>query len=226
MRAAAIGLGVGSIAGVTIVGRSAGADAQRPMITNATVLEPTDPPTTPPSTRPPLPTVLPTVVFDAGDEPSPTTAPSTTLPTGESSTTAATTSPTTAGDDGSTTTALARESAGNEGVVPPQAVAAIDITSASVTCEGVIHVEYVTTVQPESRPVADHVVIFHPVGDPAAIEVAHVAGNVPNGSFVHERPGSTGETYRLNLIALFDPASVDGPTAMDQAETVPAADCY
>ena len=84
------------------------------------------------------------------------------------------------------TTLPATDSGGNEALVPPAVFATVDITVASVTCDGEIHVEYATAVDPEPSPVADHVVVFHPVSDPAAIEVAHIAGNAPNG--VRPRP--------------------------------------
>ncbi len=101
----------------------------------------------------------------------------------------------------------------------------MDITRASVTCDGVIQVEYSTAVGPGPNLDADHFVLFHPVGNPAAIDVVYVAGNVSTGTFVHERQGSAGEKYRLIMIALFDAATVDGPAAMAQAETVAAEGC-
>jgi hypothetical protein len=83
----------------------------------------------------------------------------------------------------------------------------------------------ITVTEPPPSLVADHFVLYHPVSDPTAVEVAHVGGNAPNGTFVHAQRGSAGETYRLIVVALFDPASVEGASAMDQAKTVATDGC-
>jgi hypothetical protein len=68
-------------------------------------------------------------------------------------------------------------------------------------------------------------VVLNPSSNPADFHVVETVGNQANGSFTFEQPGSVADSYRLFVIAAFDPANPDGPLAVDQANVPPAAGC-
>jgi len=101
----------------------------------------------------------------------------------------------------------------------------LDITAAQVNCDGTIHVEYATTATPEPPTAADHLVVFNATSNPADFRVVETVGNAPNGAFVFEQLGSNTDTYRVFVIALFEPTNLEGPKLVDQTDVLLAPNC-
>ena len=101
----------------------------------------------------------------------------------------------------------------------------LDITASQINCDGTIHVEYATTATPEPPTAADHLVVFNPTSNPADFHVVETFGNAPNGSFTFEQLGSVDDTYRVFVIALFEPTNLEGLKLVDQADVLFAPDC-
>jgi hypothetical protein len=103
--------------------------------------------------------------------------------------------------------------------------ASVDIALAQVKCDGTIHLEFNTVASPDPGWTANHVVMFDAVSSPAELHAVESTGHPANGAFVFEQPGTATETYRVLVVALFDPDNTDGAKAIDEAETVPAPSC-
>ncbi len=215
--ATAFALGVAAASGYLVAGTGAQASNAAPAIT-ANPPEPAEPPEPPPPppTRPPLPTVpQATLVLDPGpgEAPSTTASPTTTTATDttEANTTTSTVATATEGGDAIASAAPSQYS--------------VTVTRAEVGCDGTIRVEYNTVAIPEPPLAASHVVVFNPVANAADFHVVETVGNPANGSFTFEQPGQIPGSYRLFVVAAFDPANPAGPLAVDQTDVPPAAVC-
>lgn len=148
------------------------------------------------------------------------TAVTTTTTAETTTTTATTTSGAAATTNPSEETAPSDTSPGG-----PAAEYTLDITAAQVNCDGTIHVEYATTATPEPPTAADHLVVFNATSNPADFRVVETVGNAPNGAFVFEQLGSNTDTYRVFVIALFEPTNLEGPKLVDQTDVLLAPNC-
>ena len=149
---------------------------------------------------------------DSANPTTPTTA--TTAPTGEQPATTAATGEPPATSAGTPT---------DQPTSPP--LLDLQIRSAVVTCDGRIQIAYDTIANPDSGIPANHLVVLNPVSNPAAFLTQELTGRPANGAFVFEALGSAGETYRAFVVALFEPAVVEGAKLIDQADVLPATDC-
>jgi hypothetical protein len=218
--ATAFALGVAGAAGYLVAGTGAQASNAAPAIT-ANPPEPPEPPEPPPppppTTRPPfqtLPTVpQATLVLDPGPAEAPTTtaSPTTTTDTTEANTTTSTVATATEGSDA------------NGPATPAQY--SVTVTRAEVGCDGIVRVEYDTVAIPEPLLTANHLVVFNPSAAPADFDVVETTGNPANGSFTFEQPGQIAASYRLFVVAAFDPVNPAGPLAVDQVDVLPAPGC-
>lgn len=132
--------------------------------------------------------------------------------------TTATTSPATTGP------VVATNSSDTSPGAPPEGYT-LDIGAAQINCDGTIHVEFATTATPEPPNPADHLVVFNPTSNPLDFHVVETVGNAPNGAFVFEQIGSVDDTYRVFVIALFEPTNLEGPKLVDQADVLLSPDC-
>ena len=213
--ATALALGVAAVAGYLVAGTGAQASNAAPAIT-ANPPEPPEPPEPPPPppTRLPLPTVpQATLVLDPGPGEAPSTTASPTTTTEENATTS--------------TVAASTSTAPNAGdaSAPAPSQYTVTVTHAEVSCDGTIHVEYDTVAIPEPPAAANHLVVFNPSADPADFHVVETTGNPANGSFTFEQLGQVPGSYRLFVVAAFDPINPAGPLAVDQADVLPAPGC-
>ena len=141
--------------------------------------------------------------------------------------TTATTAPT--GEQPATTAATGEPPATSAGTPTDQATSPplldLQIRSAVVTCDGRVQIAYDTIANPDSGIAANHLVVLNPVSNPATFLTQELTGRPANGAFVFEALGAAGETYRAFVVALFEPAVVEGAKLIDQADVLPATDC-
>jgi hypothetical protein len=183
-------------------------------------------------TLPPGVTLPPLTVFTAPDLTLITTpVPVVTLPPDAPSTTtsvpASTGATTTTTTDTTDTTAPTGQTtaATGTGQQAPTPVLDLQISAAEVTCDGAIELSYDTTANPDTGIPAGHLVVFSPLSDPTALEAREFTQRPANGAFMFAEPGTVGETYRIFLIAMFDPANVAGPKLIAQADALPTSAC-
>jgi hypothetical protein len=180
--------------------------------TDITVVPPAPPLTLPPDVTvvppPPLtlPGGLPTNPDDATTEPGTATADATTSPAAGSD------------ESGAANGANVRQP-----WEPDQL--SVDITLAQVQCDGTIHVEFGTVASPDPGWTTNHLVLLNPIDNPTQLEAFESPDNPANGTYVFEQPAVATETYRVLVVALFDPVNVAGAKAIDQARTIPAQGC-
>jgi len=207
-------VGITSIAALT---SPAKADANdRPAITVGPIEPSPTIGTAPPFTVGPSPTIgtIPPFTLVTIFPPGSTAAPTTTTAV----TTTTTAAPTTTSDPEETSPADTSPGGPSEQYT-------LDITAAQINCDGTIHVDYATTATPEPATAADHLVVFNPTSNPADFHVVETVGNAPNGSFAFEQLGSIDDTYRVFVIALFEPTNLDGPKLVDQTDVLLSPDC-
>jgi hypothetical protein len=182
--------------------------------TDITVVPPA-PPITPPTditVVPPPPLTLPGGL--------PTTNPHDATTESGSASGDATTPPPAAGSDGS---GSADGASVRQPWDPDQL--SVEITLAQVQCDGTIHVEFGTVASPDPGWTTNHLILFNSNSDPAELHAVESAGNPANGTYVFEHPAAATETYRVLVVALFDPVNVAGAKAIDEAQTIPAQGC-
>ena len=218
--AAALAVATAGVIGVALNGTAQADSNERPAIT-------VGPPSPTFGTSPPFTfiTVSPTfgtippftfvTVFPPGS-----TAVTTTTTAETTTTTATTTTTTTTTTNPSEETAPSDTSPGG-----PAAEYTLDITAAQINCDGTIHVEYATTASPEPPNAADHLVVFNPTSNPVDFHVVETVGNPANGAFAFEQTASIADTYRVFVIALFEPENLEGPKLVDQTDVLLAPDC-
>lgn len=213
---------VGVIGGLALTGSAQADSNERPAITVGPPSPTfgTSPPftfiTVGPTFGPPSPTFgtigPPFTIFPPGS----TAVTTTTM--AATTTTTATTSPATT--DPAEETSLPDTSPGD-----PSEQYTLDVTAAQINCDGTIHVEFATTATPEPPNAADHLVVFNPTSNPLDFHVVETVGNAPNGAFVFEQLGSIDDTYRVFVIALFEPTNLEGPKLVDQTDVLLAPEC-
>ena len=149
------------------------------------------------------------------------------FPPGSTAVTTTTTAETTTTTPGAAATTNPSEETAPSDTSPggPAAEYTLDITAAQINCDGTIHVEYATTATPEPPNAADHLVVFNPTSNPVDFHVVETVGNAPNGAFVFEQLGSIADTYRVFVIALFEPENLEGPKLVDQTDVLLAPNC-
>jgi hypothetical protein len=221
-RRAAVLVSVVGAAGVVVVtalmaagAAEADADpAHRPAITFDTVdpPEPTDPLPTFVTIPPTLLTIPPVTLV--------------TIPT-SSSTDATTTLPTTTTPATSAVTTEPASSApvpgGSPGgdAIPPH----LEITTAVVDCSGLLHLEYFTEANPEPAPATDHVIVLSALTNPALVSARRLVEQHTNGTFGHDLQAPSVDSYRVVVVADFEPDNLDGVILVDEAEAVLPVDC-
>ena len=211
-------VGVIGVIGVALDGTAQADSNERPAITVGPPSPTfgTSPPFTFVTVGPTFGTVPPSFTFVTVVPPGSTAV--TTTTTAETTTTTSTTTTTTTNP--SEETAPSNPSPGG-----PAAEYTLDITAAQINCDGTIHVEYATTATPEPPNAADHLVVFNPTSNPVDFHVVETVGNPANGAFAFEQLASNTDTYRVFVIALFEPTNLEGPKLVDQTDVLLAPNC-
>ena len=99
------------------------------------------------------------------------------------------------------------------------------VTSASVECDGSVHVTYETGASPALAPQNDHVVMISPASNPAAVMSQRLLGREVNGAFTVDLQAPAAEGYHVFVVADFEPASVDGVILVDEADAPAPTNC-
>jgi hypothetical protein len=107
-----------------------------------------------------------------------------------------------------------------EGVAP-----FVRITSAAIDCAGMVHVTYETGATPGLAPENEHVVMFSPASNPAAVTSQRLFQRPVNGVFTVDLQSPAPEAYRVFVVADFEPANVDGVVLVDEADAAAPVDC-
>ncbi|MDQ3542916.1 MAG: hypothetical protein M3431_03485 [Actinomycetota bacterium] len=214
--AAALAVATAGVIGVALNGTAQADSNERPAIT-------VGPPSPTFGTSPPFTFITVSPTF--GTIPPFTFV--TIFPPGSTAVTTTTTAETTTTTPGAAATTNPSEETAPSDTSPggPAAEYTLDITAAQINCDGTIHVEYATTATPEPPNAADHLVVFNPTSNPVDFHVVETVGNAPNGAFVFEQLGSIADTYRVFVIALFEPTNLDGPKLVDQTDVLLAPNC-
>src|SRR5262245_35178752 len=101
----------------------------------------------------------------------------------------------------------------------------VEITSAAIDCTGMLHVTYDTGATPELAPQNEHVVMFSPASNPAAVMSQRLLGRAVNGTFTVDLQAPALEAYRVFVVADFEPANLDGVALVDEADAPAPTDC-
>jgi hypothetical protein len=101
----------------------------------------------------------------------------------------------------------------------------LEITAATVDCQGMLHVSYETGANPQLAPENEHVVMFSPASNPAAVMSQRLVGRAVNGTFTVDLQAPAIEAYRVFLVADFEPANLDGVALVDEADAPAPTDC-
>jgi hypothetical protein len=108
---------------------------------------------------------------------------------------------------------------------PTQVAPYVEITSAAIDCAGMIHVTYDTGATPELAPENEHVLMFSPASNPAAVTSQRLLGRAVNGTFTVDLQAPAVEAYRVFVVADFEPADLDGVAPVDEADAPAPTDC-
>ena len=101
----------------------------------------------------------------------------------------------------------------------------VRITSATIDCAGMVHVTYETGATPGLAPENEHVVMFSPASNPAAVTSQRLFQRPVNGTFTVDLQSPAAEAYRVFVVADFEPANVDGVVLVDEADAAAPVDC-
>ena len=108
---------------------------------------------------------------------------------------------------------------------PPSVAPFVRITSVNTDCAGMVHVTYETGASPGLAPENEHVVMFSPASNPAAVTSQRLFQRPVNGTFTVDLQFPAAEAYRVFVVADFEPANVDGVVLVDEADTPAPVDC-
>jgi len=115
---------------------------------------------------------------------------------------------------------------GGDAPTTPEGVAPfVRITAASIDCAGMVHVTYDTGAAPALAPENEHVVMFSPASNPAAVTSQRLFQRPVNGTFTVDLQSPAPESYRVFVVADFEPATVDGVVLVDEADAAAPVDC-
>jgi hypothetical protein len=101
----------------------------------------------------------------------------------------------------------------------------VHITSATVDCAGMVHVTYETGAAPQLAPENEHVVMFSPASNPAAVSSHRLFQRPVNGTFTVDLQSPAAEAYRVFVVADFEPANVDGVVLVDETDAPAPLEC-
>lgn len=101
----------------------------------------------------------------------------------------------------------------------------VRITSAAIDCAGMVHVTYETGATPGLAPENEHVVMFSPASNPAAVTSQRLFQRPVNGVFTVDLQSAAPEAYRVFAVADFEPANLDGVVLVDEADAPAPIDC-
>jgi hypothetical protein len=88
-----------------------------------------------------------------------------------------------------------------------------------------LHVSYETGANPQLAPENEHVVMFSPASNPAAVMSQRLVGRAVNGTFTIDLQAPGIEAYRVFVVADFEPANLDGVALVDEADAPAPTDC-
>ena len=88
-----------------------------------------------------------------------------------------------------------------------------------------VHVTYETGATPGLAPENEHVVMFSPASNPAAVTSQRLFQRPVNGTFTVDLQSPAAEAYRVFVVADFEPANVDGVVLVDEADAPAPVDC-
>ena len=92
----------------------------------------------------------------------------------------------------------------------------VHITAATVDCLGVVNVTYETGATPALAPENEHVVMFSPASNPAAVTSHRLLHRPVNGTFNVAMQAPTSEAYRVFVVSDFEPANLEGVVLVDE----------
>ena len=101
----------------------------------------------------------------------------------------------------------------------------VEITSATVDCAGMVHVTYETGATPALAPENEHVVMFSPASNPAAVTSHRLFQRPVNGTFTVALQSPAAEAYRVFVVADFEPANLEGVVLVDESDAPAPVDC-
>jgi hypothetical protein len=101
----------------------------------------------------------------------------------------------------------------------------VEVTSATVDCAGMVHVTYETGATPALAPENEHVVMFSPASNPAAVTSQRLFQRPVNGVFTVDLQSPAAEAYRVFVVADFEPSSLEGVVLVDEADAAAPVDC-
>ena len=88
-----------------------------------------------------------------------------------------------------------------------------------------VHVTYETGATPALAPENEHVVMFSPASNPAAVTSQRLFQRPVNGTFTVDLQSPAPEAYRVFVVADFEPANLDGVVLVDEADAPAPVDC-
>ena len=92
----------------------------------------------------------------------------------------------------------------------------VHITAATVDCLGMVNVTYETGATPALAPENEHVVMFSPASNPAAVTSHRLLHRPVNGTFNVAMQAPTSEAYRVFVVSDFEPANLEGVVLVDE----------
>ena len=101
----------------------------------------------------------------------------------------------------------------------------VTVTSATVDCAGMVHVTYETGATPALAPENEHVVMFSPASNPAAVTSQRLFQRPVNGVFTVDLQSPAAEAYRVFVVADFEPSNLEGVVLVDEADAAAPVDC-
>jgi hypothetical protein len=114
----------------------------------------------------------------------------------------------------------------DEAPTGPESVAPyVTVTSATVDCAGMVHVTYETGATPALAPENEHVVMFSPASNPAAVTSQRLFQRPVNGVFTVDLQSPAAEAYRVFVVADFEPSNLEGVVLVDEADAAAPVDC-
>jgi hypothetical protein len=114
----------------------------------------------------------------------------------------------------------------DEAPTGPESIAPfVHVTSATVDCAGMVHVTYETGATPALAPENEHVVMFSPASNPAAVTSQRLFQRPVNGVFTVDLQSPAAEAYRVFVVADFEPSNLEGVVLVDEADAAAPVDC-
>jgi hypothetical protein len=101
----------------------------------------------------------------------------------------------------------------------------VEITSATVDCNGMVQLSYETGANPQPAAENEHLVMISPASNPAAMSSHRLLQRPVNGTFNVAVQAPTVEAYRVFVVADFEPANLEGVALLDEADATVAAEC-